>query len=125
VTEEIYQGLFASSDGFQSIHNSSWPTANPDLLDERAEQVGITLVEVASSVRRYKSDHNLPLSSPIKLLQLATRVPSLDNLLQEAYADLMSITRAKCVEVVTQIDPSLDLIKSDGTVLAALIPYKE
>ena len=123
VTEEIYQGLFASSNGFQSIHNSLWPTANPDLLDERAEQVGITLVEVASSVRRYKSDHNLPLSSPIKLLQLATSVPSLDNLLQEAYADLMSITRTKSVEVVTQIDPSLELIKSDGTVLAALIPY--
>ena len=125
VTEEIYQSLFASSDGFQSIHNSSWPTANTDLLDERAEQVGKILVEVASSVRRYKSDHNLPLSSPIKLLQLETSVPSFDNLLQEAYADLMSITRAKSVEVVTQIDPSLELIKSDGTVLAALIPDKE
>jgi hypothetical protein len=37
----------------------------------------------------------------------------------------MSITRAQYVEVVTQIDPALELIKSDGEVLAAISPYEE
>jgi valyl-tRNA synthetase len=123
VTEEIFQGLFATREGFQSIHKSPWPTANSNLLDERAEQIGMTLVEVAISVRRYKSDHNLPLSTPIRLLQLAPGAPSMSNLLQEACGDLMSITRAKSVEVVTQIDPTLETIKSNGEVLVAITPY--
>jgi valyl-tRNA synthetase len=125
VTEEIFQGLFGSSEGFQSIHRSQWPTANSDLLDNFAEQAGTTLVDVATSVRRYKSDHNLPLGTPIGLLQLATGTSSLTSILQEASGDLMSITRAQYVEVVTQIDPALELIKSDGEVLAAISPYEE
>lgn len=125
VTEEIYQGIFASSEGFQSIHKSPWPRANPDLLDEWAEHAGMTLVDIATSVRRYKSDHNLPLSTPIEQLQLATTISDLTRVLQAASGDLTSITRAQSVKVVTQIDPSLEIIKTDGEVHAAISLLEE
>ena len=120
VTEEIFQGLFTSSENFQSIHSSPWPGANPDLLDDRAEQAGMILVDLATSVRRYKSDHNLPLSTPLEQLQLATTIPNFSSLLQAAAGDLESITRAQSVVVVTQIDPSMKIIHTDGDVHVGL-----
>ena len=36
VTEAIYQGLFAASEGKASIHIASWPIPNPDLDDDAA-----------------------------------------------------------------------------------------
>ena len=125
VTEEIYQGLFATSDGFHSIHNSSWPRANPELLDERVERVGLTLLDIATSVRRYKSDYNLPLNTPIEQLQLAITNPDLTIVLQEASGDLTSITRAQSVKVVTQIDPSFEIISTDGDVHAGISILEE
>jgi len=125
VTEEIYQGLFASSEGFHSIHNSPWPKANSDLLDVQAEYAGITLVDIATSVRRYKSDHNLPLSTPIEQLQLATTIPDLRSVLQASSGDLTSITRAQSVKIVTRIDPSMEIINTDGEVHAAISTLEE
>jgi len=125
VTEEIYQGLFASSEGFHSIHNSPWPKANPDLLDKPAEHAGMTLVDIATSVRRYKSDHNLPLSTPIEKLHLVTTIPDLRSLLQASSGDLTSITRAQSVKIVTRIDPSMEIINTDGEVHAAISTLEE
>jgi valyl-tRNA synthetase len=125
VTEEIFQGLFTSSENFQSIHTSPWPGANPDLLDDRAEQAGMILVDIATSVRRYKSDHNLPLSTPLEQLQLATTIPDFSSLLQAASDDLESITRAQSVVVVTQIDPSMKIIHTDGDVHAGISILEE
>jgi valyl-tRNA synthetase len=125
VTEEIYQGLFYSSQGFQSIHKSQWPTAQADLIDEFFEKTGMTLVEIASAVRRYKSDHSLSLGTQLELLQLETTLPPQTRVLQEASGDLKSITRAQNVEVVNQIDPSLEIILSDGDLVAAISAIKE
>jgi valyl-tRNA synthetase len=119
ITEEIYQSLFinhgksllGSRDGqmaFSSIHKINWPVPDRSLEDENAENVGEILVEIATAVRRYKSEHNLPLGTELNRLQLALAdsEASLARTLQEANADLLSITRARMIEITQPVDPS-------------------
>lgn len=120
VTEEIYGGLFAE-DG-ESIHTSTWPSVDARLLDDRAETHGNHLVEIATAVRRYKSESNLSLGAPLYRLHLAVRNRALSLILKEAEADLMSITRARHVDIRLNdpLHPGLDVVL-DGDVVGVAI----
>ena len=119
VTEEIYVGLFAENG--ESIHISTWPSVNPRFLDERAETTGNLLVEIATAVRRYKSNANLSLSAPLKRLQLTVNNQALSLALKEAESDLTSITRARNFDVVLNNphDPGLHVVLNGEIVTAA------
>jgi valyl-tRNA synthetase len=120
VTEEVYQGVFQATDGYESIHISGWPEANEALLDVEAERGGEILVEVATAVRRYKSERNLSLGAQLGRLYLATQDASLVALLRDAEADLISITRARQVRVGAQRDLDLGIIHSSGAIDIAI-----
>jgi len=110
VTETIYQALFSETDRTPSIHNSDWPMPIIQLEDENADQWGDTLVVVATTIRRYKSDNQLSLTTELSKLQLATDDVNLSRFLHHAAADLMSVTRAQHVEVVPEIDSTLQML---------------
>jgi valyl-tRNA synthetase len=150
VTDEIYQALFArhdsaahdsaahdsaahdsaahdsaahdsaARDGGASIHLSRWPTPDARLDNQAAETLGETLIEIATAVRRYKSEHNLPLGTQIERLQLATGDAGLSRQLRAAAPDISSITRAERVELALALDASLQAIQSTGDLLIAL-----
>ena len=100
VTEAVYRELFAEAEGCPSIHQSNWPEENTAWVDEQALQTGETLIEIATTVRRYKSENNLGLASAIMRVQLGASAPALRTALQVAIPDLMSVTRAEAVEVL-------------------------
>jgi len=105
VTEEIYQNLLQDESGkgqysAPSIHLTHWPEAEAALEDLAAEAVGERLIEIATAVRRFKSEHNLPLGSELSRVKLAIVDPSQVELIRDAAEDLMSITRARSIEVV-------------------------
>jgi valyl-tRNA synthetase len=110
VTEQIYRGLFASGDT-DSIHCTTWPLADTRLMDESAESLGNLLIEIATAVRRYKSEHNLSLGAELAALQLQTTDPQLSHTLSQGIADLSSITRARQIYFVEDLhkDQSLKL----------------
>lgn len=125
VTEAIYQGIFADSEGaqpgdFDSIHRTSWPNTNADLLDESAEDFGRHLIEIATATRRYKSEHSLSLGTELPRLQIATQNPHLARNFEAAKGDLTSITRARVIEINAEIDPGLSLILNTEDIQAAL-----
>ncbi len=120
ITETIYQGVFAQSEGNASVHRARWPVADEALIDARAEAAGESLVAVATAVRRYKSEQNLSLSTELERLQLATEEPGLAAALQDATADLISITRARRVEVSAHLDADLEHLSLDGALAVAL-----
>ena len=120
ITEEVYQALFTAADGKSSIHNARWPIADEALIDEGAEAVGNAIVEVATAIRRYKSEANLSLGTELQRLQLTTSQPSLARLLGEATADITSVTRARKVEVSERLDPDLEIVRTNGTITLAL-----
>ncbi len=115
VTEELYQALFAAQEGAVSIHRARWPEVDARFVDDAAEAFGETLVEITTQARRYKSEHGLSLGAEIPLLTLAaegeTRV-----LLDSAIPDLISITRARQIEIVDAAPSGLNAGALPGAV---------
>jgi valyl-tRNA synthetase len=99
VTEQLYLGLFAEKDGSGSIHTSAWPKGDRAWGDETAVLHGNQLVEMATAVRRYKSEHNLSLGAELARLHLHTNDADLAAQMETAVTDLISITRAKEIVV--------------------------
>lgn len=120
VTDRIYLELFAPAEGSDSIHTAHWPAADESLCNDAAEAAGDALVAVATAVRRFKSEHSMPLGAEIARLQLAIRDPALASALQGAEADITSITRARQVEVAESLDPKLEKIAAGDIISAAL-----
>ncbi len=133
VTEEIYQGMFAekesqASRASSSIHRAAWPTPCPDDESEAAESAGVVLVEIATAVRRYKSERNLPLGTELSRVQLAigtaadgasaeaSATAGLRQALCDAAPDLVSITRARQVELVNAADLPAEAIQAGSLV---------
>lgn len=96
VTETIYRGTYDAGEN-DSIHRSRWPETNEAWIDKSAEQAGEMLVEIATAVRRYKSENSLGLGSELASLHLTTSDAGLMTLLTQGEQDLISITRAKSV----------------------------
>jgi valyl-tRNA synthetase len=120
VTEAIYQGLFAATDGADSLHRARWPEADATLIDDTAEACGETLVRIATAVRRYKSEHTLSLGAELARLSLSTADPALAALLRASTADLQSVTRAREVTVADHLEPGQELLAGDGRVAVAI-----
>jgi valyl-tRNA synthetase len=122
VTEEIYQGLFATGDGAGSIHKAGWPVADEALIDANAEAAGDAIVDVATAVRRYKTEHQLFMGAELERLRVAVRDLNLKAALRGASADIRSITRAKQVEVCewSDLDDVLKIMNDRGTIAVAI-----
>jgi valyl-tRNA synthetase len=95
VTEEIYRGLFAENEGYASIHLTRWPKGEADWASAEAEAAGDILLEVATAVRRYKSEASISLGSPLGCLLISTRDAELAAMLDAARLDILGVTRAK------------------------------
>jgi valyl-tRNA synthetase len=120
VTERIYQGLFTPGEGSGSIHRASWPEASAALEEARAEAAGDALVEIATAVRRYKSEASLSLGAELSHLHLISADSDLAAMLGEAAADLRSVTRARHITVGEPPADGMFAIRADGAVQVAL-----
>ena len=109
------------SKGEGSIHNSHWPIANESFLNETADAAGEVLIEIATAVRRYKSESNISLGSELERLQLATIDVSIARMLQEARADIVSVTRARQIEVKEKLDANLEEVKAGRGIKVGLL----
>jgi valyl-tRNA synthetase len=126
ICEALYLELYIkadpgnqSQDVIASIHTSRWPVPAARFVDPAAATSGELLVEIATAVRRFKSEHNLPLGSEFRCLQLASH-PQYTQTLGEACTDLLSVTRARTIEFVDKLDPSLHRIYTSSSVQAAI-----
>ena len=97
ITERIYASMFAQTDGADSIHRARWPELTDSWWDETAVSQGDYLVEIATAVRRYKSQNNLSLGSELSTIYLRTTDVALGAALLASEKDLQSITRANII----------------------------
>ncbi|MFH1285835.1 MAG: valine--tRNA ligase [Candidatus Micrarchaeota archaeon] len=56
VSEEIYQELFAKTEGAGSIHISAWPKAEKGAIDEESEKVALALNSALGEARKVKKE---------------------------------------------------------------------
>ena len=97
VTEAIYRGLFVAAGGAPSVHRAAWPAVEARFDDAAALADGEALIDIATAVRRYKSEHNLSLGAPLAALHLPDAPAGLAAALRGATSDLLSITRARAL----------------------------
>ncbi len=122
VAEEIYHELFAKTDGASSIHISAWPKMRPEFQDPAAIIAGERLAAIATLARRYKSEHNLPLGSELEGLKISTHDADLAQTLRRGIPDLRSVTRARNIEIVSDMDASNQLAYPDGNFSVDIYP---
>jgi len=118
VTEEIYRHLFTAESA--SVHTSRWPAPDESLEDDWSESVGERLIEIATAVRRFKTEHGLALGYKIERLQVTAQDAALAQALRASVSDIMSITRADKVEISEQAGTSSLVIQVEGTIAVAL-----
>lgn len=94
ITEEIYHLYFGGYEAKKSVHITSWPHYNKDLIDEEAEKIGDIVVDIVSAARKFKSEKSLSQKS-----ELGKIIISCDKKLKEGLesvlVDIIAITSAK------------------------------
>jgi len=70
ITEELYQGHFKEQGKLDSIHITDWPSVNPEWDDAEAEKAGDTIATILSGVRKYRSEHQLGMKTPLAKLTI-------------------------------------------------------
>ena len=91
-------------------------------MTTRKRQVRL-LIEIATAVRRYKSEASLSLGAELQRLRLVTAEPAIADILRAASTDITSVTRAKVVEVREKSEEKMDgwmTVKDEGRVTVAL-----
>jgi len=128
ITEMIYQHVFNEINldnpgpHRKSIHETSWPVAELAVINRESELVGDILVDISTFVRRYKSEHNLPLNFLLKGLVVFVENPNYILALKEAEADLASITRIEQIEIKSSNGGEQDWIFSEKGIKVNIIP---
>lgn len=93
VTEEIYQQVYKDEVGAKSIHLTSWPELDEELVDERAEKAGALAVEVVSAVRKFKTSNHKSLKEPVSLTIDCSEEQK--ELLEGVLEDVRAVTHAE------------------------------
>jgi valyl-tRNA synthetase len=97
ITEEIYQALFAQKEEDGSVHRTAWPQVDACFRAPSLEQAGKALVAIATRVRRWKSEGNIPLGRELATLRLRIEDAQIQALLTQGLGDIASITRARSI----------------------------
>ncbi|SES79485.1 valyl-tRNA synthetase [Methanococcoides vulcani] len=63
--EEMYSRI-----GEGSVHAQGWPEADESLISESVEKDGELIKEIASNVRRYKSESGMALNAPLEKIEV-------------------------------------------------------
>jgi valyl-tRNA synthetase len=99
ITDQIFLSLFSNGKEKASIHWDSWPDQDMFVCEEEWETFGDVLIRVISAVRRYKSEHHLPLSTELKTLWIAVDDHGLIENLERSETDIRSATRAQSIKI--------------------------
>jgi valyl-tRNA synthetase len=100
ITEEIYEAVYSKDKGFRSIHQSSWPDANRELIDEEAERKGDLIVAVISEVRRQKAERHVPLNAEIRQLKVYAKDKDTARIIAEDQKDIMGTCKIADMEIL-------------------------
>jgi valyl-tRNA synthetase len=98
ITDEIYRLGFGELDGHASVHVSNWPVALDGWQSEVALRQGRNVLGVTEEVRKWKSERQLGMSAPLKVVRIEVE-PAAAQALAGASLDLRSVTRASEIEI--------------------------
>jgi valyl-tRNA synthetase len=99
ITEELYQEVFRPFGGPVSIHAAYWPEPKASDVDPEAEAAVDLLVEILTSVRRWKTSQKVHANSALKRLVISAGDDLYRGHLESIASDLRAAARAEIVEI--------------------------
>lgn len=101
-TEEIYQHIDdgITSISSSSIHETSWPPVQADLINDYAEDVGELGVKIIGEIRRFKSASGMPLNTQLKYMTIYYEDDGLTHRLNELENDIKGTMRIEDLKVM-------------------------
>ncbi len=106
ITEEIYNIYFAAKERKKSVHLSTWPEFDEDLVDEQAELAGDLGVDIINCVRKFKSQQQWSMKEELTKLVLISDEKDFLQTIKSIEGDLKAVLNAK--EVVFSGKTSLE-----------------
>ncbi len=104
ITEELYQAIFPNRLG--SIHQrGSWCKSEEYILDEQALEAGSIMLEVIFNIRKFKSDNNLSMKTPIRQFTINTKID-----ISEVIFDLQNVCNT--IEILLKNGDSQSLVSN-------------
>lgn len=95
ITEEIFQSYFREREGEKSIHLSAFPETDKKFLNKKIKENFDSMVDIISSVRKYKTGRGESLKKEINKLLVETKNRKIEN-----YFELLkSVMNIKSVEM--------------------------
>ncbi len=105
-SEEIYSHIKN-----ESIHLQPWPVANESLIDEGAEVRGESIKEMTSAIRRYKSEHGIPLNAQLKEIEIYSTIQDISDVAGAANSTIKLRSGTPDFELVTkEIKPNMKIL---------------
>ena len=104
ICDELWQNLFG--EGYVSI--SGWPSVEKDLIDPDAEEIGELAKEIIGEIRKYKSDHGMPLGAELDEVEISVNL-DLEEKIGKIKEDITGTGKIKNLKVsVSEVDSSVD-----------------
>jgi valyl-tRNA synthetase len=105
ITEELYQAIFLVifPNKLNSIHGrGSWCKLENYILDEQALEIGGVMLEVIFNIRKFKSDSNLSMKTPIQKFSINTKTN-----ISAVIADLQNVCNTAEILIENQDNSNL------------------
>ena len=108
LAEEMYSRVTKSA---KSVHAQSWPEVQENLIDERAEQEGELIRQIAGAIRRYKSEHGIALNAPLRAVRLYSPLTGVEDIEGTVNARVERLQEKPVFEdVVKEVKPRMQVI---------------
>ena len=65
ITEEVHELYLKKTTKSKSIHTMEWPQANTRFISENLECLGDSVIEAIGAIRKFKTEHNMPLNKEV------------------------------------------------------------
>lgn len=105
-SEEIYSHLKE-----ESVHLQLWPEADEELIDANAEATGELIKEITAAIRRYKSEHGMPLNASLAGIEIYSSITDASDIAGAANSPIKLMTGTPDFEIrSTGIKPNMKVL---------------
>lgn len=105
-SEEVYSHIRK-----ESVHSAAWPAVNESLIDMEAEKTGELIKEMTSAIRRYKSEHGMPLNAPLKEIEIYSSIQDVSDIAGAANSTIILKNGVPDFELVPkEIKPNMKML---------------
>lgn len=120
ITETIYQHLYRSREKYASIHQTQFEIIQKPYLFAQSASTLHVLIEIASNVRKLKTEQQLSLKTELKQLEITASYQAILDQLKQEEQLIKGVTQARTIIYSLGVGSSSSLKKIDDNLVATI-----